>query len=152
MVVVFLTIHSFIHNSCYPSNTGTDVFINTLLGNNFFVTAPTGSTLTTMYVYFTNTTTPGNIPLVDSSIIMVSIRNGANNNISVVTTSGSVLKTSANTQTIARGVMINFLFSCAGGNILEISWKLVDQQQLQCKKAYIFNLYYLVETTIYFLT
>ena len=87
-----------------PLNSVADVFINSTAGNVFVITAPSGSALANIYVYFNpSPLIPGDVPPVNGSLMTLIFVNGANRAVTVNIT-GAVVKRTANTLVLSIGV------------------------------------------------
>ena len=105
-----------------PLNLGADVFVDSTLGNIFLITAPAGSSLTTMYLYFnTSAEIPGNIAPVNGTIMTILFTNLASQIVTVNITVGSIVKANSSTIAIpASGYRSNIVFSGYSSIITEL--------------------------------
>ena len=104
------------------ANTVADVFIDSTQGNIFSITAPQGSSLTTIYVYFnTSPEIPGTVPTVNGTVMNVLFENLASQIVTVHFSSGSIVKTTSDTLVIpASGYRSNIAFAGYSNIITEL--------------------------------
>ena len=108
-----------------PGNSSSDVFIDYTAGNVFVITAPTGSNLTDIYVYFkTSPLIPGNAPVQNGTVLTLIFVNGANRIVNV-NFSGPIVKRTSNTLVLPDGdpspTMSNIMFAGANNYIIELN-------------------------------
>jgi hypothetical protein len=108
-----------------PINISADVFIDYTAGNVFVITAPSGSSLTNIYVYFNpNPLVPGNVPVQNGVVLTLIFVNGANRIVNV-NFSGPIVKRTSNTLALPDGdpnpTISNIMFASANGVIIELN-------------------------------
>jgi len=108
-----------------PANPAADVFIDYTAGNVFVVTAPAGSALANIYVYFnTNPAVPGDVPIQNGVVLTLIFVNGANR-ILGVNFGGSIVKRTSNNIVLPDGdpapTMSNIMFAGANNFIIELN-------------------------------
>lgn len=108
-----------------PLNTVSDVFIDYTAGNVFVITAPTGSSLTNIYVYFnTSPLVPGDAPVQNGTVLTLIFVNGANRSVNV-NFGGPVVKRTSNTLVLPDGdpspTCSNIMFAAANNYIIELN-------------------------------
>ena len=102
-------------------NSSADIFIDSTKGNIFSITAPSGSSLANLYIYFnTSPLIPGTIPAVNGTVMTILFHN-LTNRIVTVNISGSVVKRTSNTITIPSLNRSNIVFVGHSNIISEIS-------------------------------
>ena len=104
------------------ANTAADVFVDSTQGNIFSITAPSGSSLVNIYLYFnTSPEIPENIPTVNGTIITVLFENLRNQIVTVHLNSGSIVKVTAETLVLpANGYRSNIVFAGYSTIITEV--------------------------------
>jgi hypothetical protein len=107
------------------ANPAADVFIDYTAGNVFVITAPAGSELANIYVYFnTNPTLPGNVPIQNGVVLTLIFVNGADRIVGV-NFSGPIVKRTSNNIVLPDGnpapTMSNIMFAGANGFIIELN-------------------------------
>jgi len=105
-----------------PLNSATDIFVDSTQGNIFIVTAPSGSSLSTIYLYFnTSPTVPGNISPVNGTMMTLLFVNNTSRTVTVNLGSGPIIKKTANTIVIPTNNRSNIVFAGYGNFIVEVS-------------------------------
>lgn len=109
-----------------PANSVSDVFIDSTAGNVFVITAPSGSALTNIYVYFNpSPLVPGDVAPVNGSLMTLIFVNGANRAVNVNLNGGTLVKRTNNTLVLPDGdpspTLSNIVFAGANGYAIEIS-------------------------------
>ena len=107
------------------ANTVADVFIDFTAGNVFVITAPAGSSIANIYVYFNpNPTFPGDAIPVNGTVMTLIFVNGANRAVTV-NFSGPVVKRTSNTLVLPDGdpspTVSNIMFASANNYIIELN-------------------------------
>ena len=104
-----------------PLNSVADIFVDSTKGNIFTVTGPSGSSLSTMYLYFnTDYTIPQTASALDGTIMTVLFLNQTSRTVTV-NISGSIVKRTSNTIVIPSGNRSNIVFAGYSNIISEIS-------------------------------
>lgn len=105
-----------------PSNSSADVFIDSTKGNMFTITAPAGSSLADIYLYFnTSPLIPDNIAPVNGTILTVLFENLAFHTVIVHINRGSIVKVTDETMVIpANGYRSNIVFAGYSNIITEV--------------------------------
>jgi len=104
-----------------PLNSSSDVFVDSTKGNIFSITAPSGSSLSSMYLYFnTSYTIPGTVASVNGTLMTILFLNSTSRTVTV-NISGSIVKRTSNTIVIPSGNRSNIVFCAHSGIISEIS-------------------------------
>lgn len=103
-----------------PLNSVADIFVDSTKGNIFTVTGPSGSSLSTMYLYFnTDYTIPETASAVDGTIMTILFLNQTSRTVTV-NISGSIVKRTSNTIVIPSGNRSNIVFAGHSNIISEI--------------------------------
>ena len=107
------------------ANAAADVFIDYTAGNVFVITAPTGSALVNMYIYFNpNPAVPLHAPVQNGTVLTLIFVNGANRNVTV-NFSGPYVKRTSNTLVLTDGdpnpTISNIMFAGANNYIIELN-------------------------------
>jgi hypothetical protein len=108
-----------------PLNSSSDVFIDYTAGNVFVITAPTGSSLSNIFVYFnTSPIVPGDVPVQNGTVLTLIFVNGANRIVNV-NFSGNIVKRTSNALVLPDGdpapTMSNIMFAGANNYIIELN-------------------------------
>jgi hypothetical protein len=106
-------------------NSSADVFIDSTAGNIFVITAPAGSELGNIYVYFNpSPLIPGDVAPVNGSLMTLIFVNGADRNVTV-NFSGTVVKRTSNTLVLPDGApsptVSNIMFAGANNFAIELN-------------------------------
>ena len=106
-----------------PANSASDVFVDSTKGNIFTITAPSGSSLASIYLYFnTSAEVPGNIPTVTGTTMNILFVNFTSRIVTVHLNLGSLVKGTSETLVIpANGYISNIVFTGYSNIITEIS-------------------------------
>ena len=107
------------------ANAAADVFIDFTAGNVFVITAPAGSNIANIYVYFNpSPITPGNVPAVNGTVMTLILVNGANRAVTV-NFGGTVVKRTSNVLVLPDGdpspTVSNIMFAAANNYIIELN-------------------------------
>jgi len=104
-----------------PLNSSTDVFVDSTKGNIFSITAPSGSSLSSMYLYFNSSyTVPETVAAENGTVMTILFLNSTSRTVTV-NISGSLVKRTSNTIVIPSGNRSNIVFCAHSGIISEIS-------------------------------
>lgn len=111
-----------------PANSAADVFIDYTAGNVFVITAPAGSSITTIWVNFNpNPLFPGDIPAVNGTVMTLICVNRANRavNVSFDYFNRGIVKRTSNTLVLPDGdpnpIVSNIMFAGANNYIIELN-------------------------------
>ena len=112
-------------NPYNPVNTVADVFINATAGNVFVITAPAGSALTNIYVYFNpSPLVPGDVPVQNGTVMTLIFINRANRAVNV-TIWGPIVKRTSDNIILPDGdpspTVSNIMFTAANNYIIELN-------------------------------
>ena len=104
------------------ANSSADVFVDSTQGNIFTITAPSGSSLATIYLYFnTSAEIPDTTEPVNGTILNVLFENLTSRIVTVNISSGSILKVTSGTLIIpANGYRSNIVFAGYSNIITEL--------------------------------
>jgi hypothetical protein len=107
------------------ANSSADVYINATAGNVFVITAPAGSALEDIFVYFNpSPLVPGDVPVQNGTVMTLMFVNGANRDVNVNFT-GTIVKRTANVLALADGspspTISNIMFAAANNFIIELN-------------------------------